>query len=65
MIMTECPNCCAHIEVKVVPVIGLPVECYYCDVQLEITWLYPITLDFPEKQLSHQQEVEINSDRKN
>ena len=59
MILAECPNCCSHIEIKDVPVIGLPIECYYCSVHLEITWLYPVTLDYPERHQSHQQDMEI------
>ncbi len=59
MILAECPNCCSHIEIKDVPVIGQQVECFYCDVQLEITWLYPVTLDYPERHLSLKQDVEV------
>jgi len=59
MILAECPNCCTHIEIKDVPVIGLQVFCYYCNVQLEITWLYPVTLDYPEKNHLFHKDIEI------
>ena len=59
MIYSECPNCCAHIKIKKAPSIGLPVKCGYCNVQLEIIWLYPVTLDYPEKQPQSLQDAQI------
>jgi hypothetical protein len=61
MVIAECPNCNAHIEIEPIPVIGLPVECYCCNVKLEVTWLYPVALDFPERKVVQEQEVEIKN----
>jgi hypothetical protein len=62
MILAECPNCCSHIEIKDVPLIGHPVICFYCNVQLEITWLFPVTLDYPERQQLLHQDIDIHEE---
>ncbi|MFN2126345.1 MAG: hypothetical protein ACK2TU_00660 [Anaerolineales bacterium] len=60
MIIAECPNCNAHIEIETVPVIGMPVVCYRCCVNLEVIWLYPVTLDYPERKINQEHELELN-----
>ncbi len=60
MVIAECPNCNAHIEIETVPVIGLPVDCYRCNINLEVIWLYPVTLDFPERKIIQNHELELN-----
>lgn len=62
MIIVECPNCNAHIEIDKTPVIGLPVKCYQCHVDLEVIWLYPITLDYPEGKLFQSKQPEFSEE---
>ena len=60
MIIAECPSCNSHIEIESSPVIGMPVDCYHCNVKLEIVWLYPVSLDFPERKIVSESELELN-----
>ena len=62
MLFVQCPNCNSHIEIEDVPALGLPIECYHCHVELEIIWLYPVTLDFPERRHSHTQILTVNAE---
>ena len=49
MIRASCPVCHSKIEISQEPDIGLRIICQNCLAKLEVTWLYPITLDLPEE----------------
>ena len=48
MITAQCPECQIEVDVGENPVIGQRVCCPVCAIELEVTWLYPISLDYPE-----------------
>ena len=44
--ITKCPLCKGEIEVNGDPNIGSQVKCLHCYSDFEVTWLYPLTLDY-------------------
>lgn len=48
MVTTLCPECQHTIEIIPNPQIGQKVTCLDCDVDFEVTWLFPISLDYLE-----------------
>ena len=48
MIHGICPVCKSRIEIEIEPDLGIRVSCPDCTVTYEVTWLYPITLDYLE-----------------
>jgi len=46
---TRCPSCMEEIEVSEDPNIGLQLKCLHCHTTVEVTWLFPLTLDFIDK----------------
>lgn len=48
MITTFCPQCHTEVTLDPSPEIGQRVSCGTCATILEIIWLYPLSLDFPE-----------------
>ena len=61
MINVSCPNCQSKLEINGTPKIGQPVQCSNCSTNLEIVWLFPITLDFVETNITVQPERSINN----
>jgi hypothetical protein len=49
MITAICPECENPIVLDPSPEIGDVLRCKTCQTFLEVTWLYPISLDYPEK----------------
>ena len=46
----DCPSCLEEFEIPdEEPEINRRLTCPHCHKQFEVTWLYPFTLDFPEK----------------
>jgi len=50
LITAFCPQCHTEISLTSSPEIGQRVSCSTCDTTLEIIWLYPLSLDYPEDQ---------------
>lgn len=48
MIHGICPACQSRFEIEIEPDLGIRVTCPDCSVTYEVTWLYPITLDYLE-----------------
>ena len=49
MIHLICPDCQKPINLESLPKIGQQVLCQACNVDLVVTWLFPIRLDLSEK----------------
>lgn len=52
MMVTKCPFCKGEIDVSENPSIGLTLICVHCSTELEVTWLFPLTLDLSVKETS-------------
>lgn len=48
MIIASCPECQQQIELNSNPEVGQQVTCGSCKMDLEVTWLLPISLDYLE-----------------
>jgi hypothetical protein len=48
MIITTCPECQQPINFESTPEIGRKLLCINCNSNLEVTWLFPIILDYQE-----------------
>ena len=48
MIQSACPECKQLIEITADPEIGQQFLCTACDTVFEVTWLFPISLDYLE-----------------
>jgi len=48
MVTTSCPNCMHPIELIPPFEIGQSVRCWACDSDLEVTWLFPVSLDLQD-----------------
>lgn len=48
MVTIPCPKCCQSIDLESEQNIGQPVICTSCHTLLEVTWLFPVCLDYPE-----------------
>jgi lysine biosynthesis protein LysW len=49
-----CPSCQEEIYIEGVPDLGQRVSCENCDLEIEVIWLYPFTLDYPEDSVYYQ-----------
>ena len=49
MITASCPECTRKINLDSTPEIIQLLKCSYCQNVLEVTWLFPIILDYKEK----------------
>jgi hypothetical protein len=49
MMIIKCPACNREIEISEDPNIGFQLTCIHCSIELEVTWLFPLTLDLLEK----------------
>jgi len=49
MITVNCPECKNIIQINSTPEIGHLVQCGSCQTVLEVTWLYPVSLDYQEQ----------------
>lgn len=52
MITVSCPECKNGINLDSSPEIGQLTKCTSCQTVLEVTWLYPISLDYQEQPLA-------------
>lgn len=57
MIRVICPACQFEVEITNEPAIGHQVKCHHCGNELEVIWLYPLTVDFPESNLEIPSEI--------
>lgn len=57
MIRAICPICQLKLEIEQEPKVGRLVNCQSCQVELVVTWLYPITLDISENNYSITSQV--------
>ena len=57
MISVPCPVCQSKLEIMIEPDIGYHLNCKSCQAELEVIWLYPITLDIPENNYSITSQV--------
>ncbi len=48
MISVPCPNCKQQIDMDIDLKIGKRVTCQACNMDLVVTWLFPVSLDFLE-----------------
>ncbi len=48
MIKAQCLSCLSPIDIQAHPQLGQRVVCPQCETALEVIWLYPVTLDYPE-----------------
>ena len=48
MVTISCPECQSQIQINSDTEIGQRVICQSCNVILEVTWLFPIEVDFTE-----------------
>jgi hypothetical protein len=48
MVKVACPDCQQVIDLDANLYIGQLVRCLACQTELEVTWLFPISLDYPE-----------------
>ncbi len=48
MITASCPECKNQINLDTNPEIGQTIKCATCQTILEVIWLYPLSLDYPE-----------------
>ena len=48
MVKIACPDCQQDIDLDANLYIGQQVRCLACHTELEVTWLFPICLDYPE-----------------
>jgi len=48
MVKVSCPTCNQSINLVSDQHIGQQIMCHSCHTQLEVTWLFPISLDYPE-----------------
>ena len=48
MVTVACLDCGQPIELNPNPEIGQRVTCQSCTVELEVTWLFPVCLDYLE-----------------
>lgn len=48
MIIVSCPECKHQIKLDSAPDIGKVLQCSNCEEVLEVTWLFPISLDHQE-----------------
>lgn len=46
MINGICPACQSNFEIEKEPDLGIKVTCPECFVTYEVTWLFPLTLDY-------------------
>ena len=53
MIKVSCPECRQPINLESEQHIGQQVICNSCHTQLEVTWLFPVSLDYPETSASN------------
>jgi lysine biosynthesis protein LysW len=62
MITASCPECDNDIFFEETPEIGQVLICVNCQAVLEVTWLFPISLDFQEKypKVSTVQDDQLN-----
>lgn len=62
MITASCPECDNDIFFEETPEIGQVLICLNCQTVLEVTWLFPISLDFQEKnpKVSTAQDDQLN-----
>lgn len=51
MLTAICPECKANISISVEPYIGQGLTCAACSTRLEIVWLFPLSLSYPEDDL--------------
>ena len=52
----ECPNCEQPVKILGTMKIGKGVTCPKCNVRLEISWLDPIELDWPENSFEKEED---------
>jgi hypothetical protein len=50
MITTNCLECQHPINFESMPEIGQKLICIKCKIYLEVTWLFPIILDYQERE---------------
>ena len=50
--MAYCLNCQLLVKIESSPYLGQRVDCSNCGMTFEIIWLYPITLDYVENEVS-------------
>jgi hypothetical protein len=48
MVKVTCPTCSQPINLESDQHIGQRIVCHSCHTQLEVTWLFPVCLDYPE-----------------
>jgi uncharacterized protein YbaR (Trm112 family) len=48
MITLTCPECKHQLELDSTPEIGKVLQCSNCEEVFEVTWLFPINLDYKE-----------------
>jgi hypothetical protein len=59
---TKCLVCNNEIELTEDPSIGLLVQCFYCNTYFEVTWLFPLTVDFVDGVSSTYHEIAYDED---
>lgn len=50
MSAAKCPSCGKMIELGRKPRMGQKLRCFDCDERLEVVWLEPLELDWPEEE---------------
>ena len=61
MICVSCPLCQSVITLSDEPHIGQRLVCQTCGAELEVTWLYPISVDITESGVSAYSPLEIEN----
>jgi hypothetical protein len=50
MITASCPDCDNQLILDTTPEIGQLLRCVNCHKMLEVTWLFPVCLDYQERE---------------
>jgi hypothetical protein len=54
----KCPSCGKLIELGPKPRMGQKVRCFDCDERLEVVWLDPLEVDWPEEEYELDEDEE-------
>ena len=50
MISTNCPECDHLIDLELMPEINQKIACTNCNNLFEVTWLFPVSLDYQDNE---------------